>query len=759
MTRHIESKPFPGSTVGTPLRRAHLLAALSVLVAAALYFVLVELHRPSATAALDVYIYYLPNKMHALSSLWDGGKGLLWNRYQSCGVPFFANPAMGLLYPPHLVFLFLEPNLAVHVVLIINMVIGGIGMLLLARELGLGWAAALAGALVFELGDPMAQLTGWSPMQNGPWAWLPWALLLCERLLRAPTARRGAALAVVLALELAPGWVLITALTYQLIVLRVVWELLTTPARRPWRSAAAIGVALAFAPGLLAVQLLPAAEFAAQSSRVVMEASEFAKSRLLLVDLLKSLQSRTPPLPFLVAPLLLAALAVLLPAHRRLAAFYVLVGALYGILALGQTTPLYSLYLALPPGAATVRYSLRLFWMCGLSLALLTAFGLDAFDRAITASARRWLVPSIALLAAAAAIAFTPDGLRWGEMLALALLLAALFGAAAREQLRRPAAWIAVAAVLVNLVAVPLRYPGRLVSSLNSYWRHRDALTALEPPLTAQDRLFIVTSVSSIFDFSLITKTATLLRLPDIFDYDALMEQRHTQFFVMMWHGSPLGSMDEFTGAAVRGGFRGRLLDLTAVRTVAASPSAPLEAFELPRLPSNDGSLRLYRNDTALPRARYVPRIEVIADPNALLNRLAFGSDDLRTVAFVEAPTASGFTGVDDAPGTGTAEFVTNDPEHVVIDVDAPARGFLVLADEYYPGWQASVNGTSVPILRANYTFRLVEVPAGHSRVEFRFRPPSVAVGAAVSLLSAALLFVLVTRAARPRRSLTPASN
>jgi hypothetical protein len=49
-------------------------------------------------------------------------------------------------------------------------------------------------------------------MQNGPWAWLPWALLFCELLLRAPTdATVG--LAVVLTLELLPGWVLITALT------------------------------------------------------------------------------------------------------------------------------------------------------------------------------------------------------------------------------------------------------------------------------------------------------------------------------------------------------------------------------------------------------------------------------------------------------------------------------------------------------------------------------------------------------------------
>ena len=174
------------------------IAAGLLFVAAALYFVLIELHRPAATPALDVYVYFLPNKLHAVYSALRGGSGLLWNPYQSCGEPFFANTAMGLLYPPHLLFLVLDPNVALHVVLILNMVLGAAGMCLLARQVGLGWAAAIGAALVLELGDPMSHLTGWSPMQNGPWAWAPWALFLCERLLRRPSRGGVAALAAVL---------------------------------------------------------------------------------------------------------------------------------------------------------------------------------------------------------------------------------------------------------------------------------------------------------------------------------------------------------------------------------------------------------------------------------------------------------------------------------------------------------------------------------------------------------------------------------
>src|SRR5206468_5156933 len=130
--------------IGPSGRRA---LAILVFAVAAAYVVLVELHRPALFPAFDVYIYFIPNKLHAVYSLWHRGKGLLWNPYQACGEPFFANPAMGLLYPPHLIFLVLDPNLALHVVLILNMVVGALGMFLLGVELGFGPIATLGGMI------------------------------------------------------------------------------------------------------------------------------------------------------------------------------------------------------------------------------------------------------------------------------------------------------------------------------------------------------------------------------------------------------------------------------------------------------------------------------------------------------------------------------------------------------------------------------------------------------------------------------------
>ena len=68
--------------------------------------------------------------------------------------------------------------------------------------------------------------------------------------------------------------------------------------------------------------------------------------------------------------------------------------------------------------------------------------------------------------------------------------------------------------------------------------------------------------------------------------------------------------------------------------------------------------------------------------------------------------------------------------------MDACDESYLVVSDSHYPGWRATLDGSSVPLHRANYALRAVRLPAGTHRVRFEYAPWSFRGGLAVSLLS-----------------------
>ena len=93
----------------------------------------------------------------------------------------------------------------------------------------------------------------------------------------------------------------------------------------------------------------------------------------------------------------------------------------------------------------------------------------------------------------------------------------------------------------------------------------------------------------------------------------------------------------------------------------------------------------------------------------------------------------------------------------VTLDVDAPADGYVVLCDAYYPRWQAYVNGEKVEVLRANCTVRAVPVGKGNNSVEFIYdttgfrKSAFISLGALVLCVVAAA-FDLVRRSRQDRR-------
>tara|TARA_B100000686_G_C16782612_1_gene972993 strand:+ start:59 stop:1999 length:1941 start_codon:yes stop_codon:yes gene_type:complete len=78
------------------------------------------------------------------------------------------------------------------------------------------------------------------------------------------------------------------------------------------------------------------------------------------------------------------------------------------------------------------------------------------------------------------------------------------------------------------------------------------------------------------------------------------------------------------------------------------------------------------------------------------------------------------------------------------LKVHMSTPGFLVLNENFYPGWHARVDGVEEKVFPANLIMKAVSIPSGNHEVEFYFFPNYFYLLASVSLISFVVLVVLI---------------
>jgi hypothetical protein len=192
-------------------------------------------------------------------------------------------------------------------------------------------------------------------------------------------------------------------------------------------------------------------------------------------------------------------------------------------------------------------------------------------------------------------------------------------------------------------------------------------------------------------------------------------------FFDATEVGDTVATPDQRRFSPLFPSYRSTLADLFGLRFVATG--VPVEQIDA-SLPSGalafvarTGDAYVYENPRALPRVLLVTGWRV-ADFQQLIRHGGWPDvDPTRTVLLEAAPA---FPSRD---GSGIARLIRYANTEVVVEVEAPANGFLVLNDVWHPWWRATVDGRAADILKANVLFRAVAVPAGRHMVRFTFHP------------------------------------
>ena len=166
------------------------------------------------------------------------------------------------------------------------------------------------------------------------------------------------------------------------------------------------------------------------------------------------------------------------------------------------------------------------------------------------------------------------------------------------------------------------------------------------------------------------------------------------------------------------------------------------------------GPVAIFENSRSLPRT-WLVNSERVAPDSQQLEIIRTGKISSETKweplaeALVERATGVAFPREKSPPGR--AEVTRHAPNRVEIATDSLTPSLLVLADNYYPGWRAEVDGRRLEIVRANFNQRAVALPAGKHSVVFSYRPRSFLFGLVVS--GAALVLLLWWMISRPRET------
>lgn len=717
----------------------------------------------------DLHFLHFTKKRMLLAAL-HAGELPLWDPLSQGGQPFLGDPQSTVFYPSNLLYLVFAPLSAFNISIVLQYLLCAFGAFWLARVLRLSSAAAFAAGAVFALcGYTLSTANLLLPLFGI--AWLPILLGSGERFLETRRSRWAIAAIFAGAMPIFGGAPEVALMAY---VTAGLWLLLPRrdDANQPRSGRFRLAFLLVLFAGIIGialVQILPTIEMIRESTRgqgmPIVDFGGWSVNPRRLPELVvpeflgpTNLLSESgywgreiedEGFPYILSvyfgfPALLLALfgafsgSTPLPRQTRIL-LAVLIGGGF-LFAIGRNEPLFGLVHHLPL-VTVFRYPVKAIALTALPVAILAAAGLDGLRGGMRSKGLLALAWASAVAASLAALAtlmsssftrgmqeffFHAASERTGGFLATKLLHAAIVAIACAILVSLAGTkWIRVVpAALAVLIAADLAIAGAPVNDYapRDFFDQAPAAAIVQSAI-GDGRLYRTPNPAefalkapdddivwfSRWNLEILTDyTALLYGIPLVFhqDYGALGPHRTVKL------GSIVNSVP----------WARRFPILAAAGCRAAMTSDLLRSRKPAIVVANASNRPFYIYPVEGRLAWFSSNVEIAVDSQVLE---CMGATSGGLPLFL-APPARPVTPCGDAAVT----VASRSRNRIRVRVDAPCDGYVSLAQSFYPGWNASVDGRSARIERANYAFSAVYVDKGAHEIDFEYRPASVLAGA-----------------------------
>jgi hypothetical protein len=729
----------------------------------------------------DTALWVLPARWFVRQSLL-AGEFPSWNPYQGLGFPVLADPQYGLFYPPNWLYLLAPESVVAHLaswMSLLHLAWGGLGMVLLARRMGVEPFGAAVAGVCWSLSGHVT--SAWSVGQLLlADAWIPWVargfLLLARREGRWPLL--SAVWPLAMSLLLGEVFVSAMAMIFAAVVVSGAGvpraEIRTVVAVGARAAAAWLVAMLIAAPSWLPpLQMLGATERAQAFSRESAELFSHHPFRLIEMITPGALGDPTGAFPagqwigesaaggaplFFSSYLGVIAVALMVLSLRRERLRLVLIAwaGLALFIAFGKFAPVHEVWRRILFPFAHMHSPEKYVVLVVAPVSLLAGFGAARLMMLERRDFRRVAYAAgILVMWSVAAGSILPPVLvrdvRSAAFRGLALLGLCLMAALAARRWPR-----LCRSLLLLLVASDLGIPANHLAGFGS------ARTLASLPGTA---------AAVLRDSRPNPAPPRIFREPDVEEYApgvATWKESQERAVVTL---TP-NTLNLFGLASVPG-YDSAIPDQLA----RIGPTSYAELVDSLRLLSvqyamlSDGAIAqagqaafsaalsrplpgvtLARVQGALPRVYLPAHVRAVAagelplamrNPAVAAGREAMLSTQQQVVAM-------------DAGDTHPCTIVGFFNTRVVATCSARTPNYAIFVEQFDRGWTATVDGLPAPVVTANLVMRAVPVPAGEHTVELRYHAPRLPLVIMLSFVGCAIAFAVAARSRTRRTTSSP---
>lgn len=675
-----------------------------------------------------------------------------WNAFLFGGHPVFTGFG-DLFYPSAWLRLVLPTVTAMDLTFVVHYILAGLFAYLLLRLLGVSWTGSVTGATSYQLSGVVLSLV--SPGHDGKLfvtTLLPVMLIALILAIRRRRQEGYALLGVAVGLALLSPqyqmaqYALIASGLFTLYLVFGEPEGLGPRDRWLALAGAASGVVLGF--GISMIQVLPFFHSIPYGTRAETAGYAWSTSyampwshvpELFLSGFTGQYETYWGPNPlklhseYLGLPVVVLAAVGVGSTRRRLVWWLGGIAVLFLLVCLGSGTPFYRLWYALVPYVSKTRAPGMALYVVALALSALAALGVERLEGGAGKRAIQIALAGagFALILALAGVfgAIAEGGARSIQSSGGANSLAAASAARPAIQLGALGSTIALGLVAgLALAFLSRRLPAPTFAVL--------VVLLVGADLYRAGRPFWQWSTPEQGQFRVDPLVAKLLETPPpyrVFDtglYHGNLLMRHGIPQVLGYSGVELGAYDDLLGG--RNEWRNlltriNLWQLLSVRFVILADTATVPGYHRvlgPVTTATERTAYLYEADSTPPYVRVVPAaakgeaeqiIPTVIDPRLDYGRLVLFDQ----AAPVNPPPLE--TMPPPSPSRATVAHWTAGRMSVTLDPPPPADSYVLVAENWYPDWHATVDGQAAPVLRGDQTLLTVPVKAGAQRVELVF--------------------------------------